>query len=148
VKWLLDTNVVSEGVRNSPSRVVTGWIAEQSPDDLAISVVTVAELREGTPFIRDEARRDRLDQWIDVELAAAFRDRTLPVTIDTLIDWLGLARKFRAAGDPRDSADLLLASTARIRNLAIVTRNVRHFANTGTVIYNPWTNETHKMEAP
>jgi toxin FitB len=148
VKWLLDTNVISEGVRSSPSRTVTGWVAAQSPHDLAISVVTVAELREGTPFIRDEARRHRLDQWIDVELAESFRDRTLPVTIDTLIDWLGLARKFRAGGDPRDSADLLLASTARIHDLTIVTRNVRHFARTGIVVYNPWTTETHKMETP
>jgi predicted nucleic acid-binding protein len=50
------------------------------------------------------------------------------------------------AGDARNSADLLIASTARVHNLIIVSRNARDFAGTGVVVYDPWNGETHRME--
>jgi toxin FitB len=148
VKWLLDTNVVSEGIRKTPSRRVMTWLAAQAASELAISIVTVAELRDGVSSIPDKERRRTFNSWIDAGVIGVFRTRILPTTVDTLTDWVRLARVFRSGGDPRDPADLLIASTARTRNLVLVTRNIRHFASTGITVYNPWTDETHRMESP
>ena len=62
--------------------------------------------------------------------------------------WLQLSRKLRVRGETKDPSDLLLAATARTYALTLVTRNTRHFANTGITVYNPWSDETHQMEAP
>jgi toxin FitB len=146
VKWLLDTNVVSEGVRKTPNSKVVSWIAAESPKDTAISIVTLAELRDGALTVGDEAKRRLLTEWIDTEIVDSFGSRTLPLTTEILIDWVGLSRKLRAKGRTRDPADLLLAATARVHGLNLVTRNARHFAGTGVVVYDPWTSETHRME--
>jgi predicted nucleic acid-binding protein len=61
---------------------------------------------------------------------------------------LRLSRALRARRITRDPSDMLIVSTARSNNLTLVTRNVRNFANTGVVVYDPWRDETHEMEQP
>jgi toxin FitB len=146
VKWLLDTNVISESVRDRPHRAVLAWIAAQPPEDTTISIVTLAELRDGALTHRDEVRRRKLTDWVDLKIAEWFRDRTLPLTAEILIDWLQLARKFKVRGNQRDAADLLIAATARIHDLVLVSRNTRDFANTGIIVYDPWNDRTHHMD--
>jgi predicted nucleic acid-binding protein len=146
VKWLLDTNVVSEGVRGKPNVKVMSWIATESSRETAISIVTLAELRDGASSVRDEAKRRQFAAWIDAEIMGSFGDRTIPLTTEVLLDWVRLSRRLRETRNTRDPADLLIASTARVHNLTLVSRNVRDFAGTGIVVYDPWTSETHRME--
>jgi toxin FitB len=146
VKWLLDTNVVSESVRKSPSTKVLNWIAAESPTDTAISIVTLAELRDGASTARDEGKRRKLIEWIDAEIVDSFGNRTLPLTTEILIAWIALSRRLRGKGNTRDPADLLIAATARVHDLTLVSRNTRHFAGTGVVVYDPWSDVTHRME--
>ena len=146
MKWLLDTNVISETVRSRPHRNVIDWIATEMPENLAISFVTLSELSDGVATDRDQGRRRKLTNWVELEVSDRFRDRTLPLTSNVLIDWLRLGRRLRAAGRSREAADLLIAATARVHNLTLVTRNVRDFADTGLTVYNPWTGKTHQME--
>lgn len=148
MKWLLDTNVVAEGTRDRPARSVVEWIRAKPIEDLAISIVTWAELREGAQSNPDAARRRKLIDWIEAEVSVTFQGRTLALTDDILIDWLRLSRRLRGKGSVRDAADLLIAATARIHELTVVTRNTRHFAATGVVLYDPWTGKTHVMDAP
>jgi toxin FitB len=146
VRWLLDTNVISENVRKKPSPKVLDWIATRSSGETAISIVTLAELRDGALCVSDEAKRRQLTAWIDTEIADYFYDRTLPLTVDILLDWIGLARTLRLKGRTRDPTDLLIAATARVHDLILVSHNVRHFAGTGIVIYDPWNDQTHQTE--
>jgi predicted nucleic acid-binding protein len=146
VKWLLDTNVVSEGVRKKPNTNVVTWVATKATVDVAISIVTLAELRDGALSVRDQATRRTLIEWIDNEVAGPFSSCMLPLNTEVLIDWLTLSRRLRAKRITRDSADLLLAATARVFDLIVVTRNVRDFGGTGVVVYDPWNDETHRME--
>jgi toxin FitB len=148
VKWLLDTNVISEATRNRPHPKVIDWIAAATPEDLAISIVTLSEILDGVASDRDETRRRALTEWAQIEVSETFKARTLPLTTNVLVDWLQLARRLRAKGHARDSADLLIASTARVHNLILVTRNMRHFANTGIIVYDPWGGKTHAMDGP
>ena len=103
--------------------------------------------------IRDESatteqRRNELNSWIDGELSSTFGSNILPVGIDILIDWLHLSQKLAAMGQTRLAADLLLAATARTRDLIVVTRNVKDFAGTGVILYDPWSGKTHNLDTP
>ncbi len=148
MKWLLDTNVVSESARDHPTRAVIEWVRAKPIDDLAISIVTIAELRDGAQSNPDETRRRRLVEWIETQVSNAFGTRTLELTANILGDWLQLSRRLRSKGIVRDAADMLIAATARVHGLTLVTRNTRHFADTGVVIYDPWSGKTHAMDAP
>jgi predicted nucleic acid-binding protein len=148
VHWLLDTNVVSEGIRIRPSPKVIGWLSSRPRNDLAISTVTLAELRDGASTAIDEARRAALMRWIDTDVVPFFSERTIPLTVDILTDWIALSRWSRAKRKSRDAADILIAATARVYELTIVSRNSRDFAGTGVVVYDPWTDRTHRMDPP
>jgi toxin FitB len=148
VKWLLDTHVVSETARLRPNASVIGWIAKQSAEDVAISVVTVAELRVGLAARIEVDRRREILRWIEATTGDWPPERCLALTGDILIDWLTLARQLSTKGITRQAPDLLIAATARIHSLTIVTRNVRDFADTGIVVYDPWNDKTHAMDAP
>jgi toxin FitB len=145
VKWLLDTNVVSEGIRLRPNRKVVSWVEQHPLDDLAISIVTMAELQDGAASGGSE---DRLAQWLEDTVLPSFAERTLPLTLPVLIEWIRLSRRLAAERMTRKASDLLIAATAQHHGLTVVTRNLRDFVPTGVAVYNPWTDETRKMEAP
>ena len=146
MRWLFDTNVVSETVHPRPNRGVLAWITRQ-PDELtAISIVTLAELREGASSDSDERRRSELAHWLDHTVMPWLGERSLPLTLEILIDWLDVGHRLSRQGMTRDSADLLIAATARVHNLILVSRNVRDFAGTGVVVYDPWNGDTHRLE--
>src|SRR5262249_25021613 len=145
MKWLLDSNVVSEPAREKPDSAVVRWLAAKAKSDTAISIVTLAELRDGVATARDEARRERLTHWIDLQIVQHFQHRTLPLSIEVLLDWIALSRRLRKVGRIRDAADVLIAATARVHELILVSRNVRDFAGTGLVVYDPWKDQHHQM---
>jgi predicted nucleic acid-binding protein len=148
VKWLLDTNVISENVSHQANENVRRWIAAQTLEDIGLSAVTLAELIDGIERTADERRKNELTAWLDAGVISQFRDRTVPVSVEILLDWLRLTRELGARGRPQAAADLLIASTCRVHDLTLATRNTRDFANTGITVYNPWTDETQKMETP
>jgi toxin FitB len=148
VKWLLDTNVLSESIRTQPDRKVLAWIAAHPGEDLAISLITVAELRAGSAALGEISRQRSFEAWLRAYVIPIFGERTLPVTLEILVDWIQLSRRLNAQGRPKAAADLLIASTARIYDLTLVTRNLRDFANTGVVVYDPWTGNTRVMDPP
>jgi predicted nucleic acid-binding protein len=122
-------------------------MGEQSNDAFAISVVTIAEIREGIESSENEIQRRELTFWL-VSTAALFRQNTLPLDDPVLTDWLRLSRRLARRRIARQAPDLLLAATARVHHLIVATRNTRDFASTGVTVYNPWTDETQIMEAP
>jgi predicted nucleic acid-binding protein len=146
MKWLLDTNVISESGRTRPSSKVMAWLAIQPRIDTAVSAVTWAELQEGV-LSAPEPKRLWLKEWLDDAVVPLFRDKVLPLTNSILIDWLRLSRELSAERSTRRAADLLIASTARVHNLTLVSRNLRDFAGTGVTVYNPWTDTTERMES-
>jgi predicted nucleic acid-binding protein len=135
VKFLLDTNVVAElrkGPRANPG--VRAWIATIDPDAVALSVLTVGEIRRGIESIR---RRDRaaslaLERWLR-RLVLHHRERILTVDLPVADQWA----RFNVP-DPVPVVDGLIAATARVHGLTLVTRNVRDVARTGVKVLNPF----------
>lgn len=136
--YLLDTNVVSE-LRKAAARKadpkVLAWANGVSTALLFLSAVTVLELEIGVLLVerRDPSQGSALRSWLDTRVLPAFTDRILPV--DTAV-----ARRCARLHVPqrRSDRDALIAATALVHQLTIVTRNVEDLAPTGAKLLNPW----------
>jgi hypothetical protein len=134
VSWLIDTNVVSDlrkGDRANDG--IRAWFAESSEDELFTSVLVLGEIRRGIESIR---RRDTpsalaLEQWLH-RLTTDFGERVLPVDARVADRW-GILN----VPDPVPTVDGLLAATALVHDLVLVTRNVRDVASTGVRLLDP-----------
>ena len=132
---LLDTSVLSElrkGDRADSG--VRGWFAAAADADLFTSVLVVGEIRRSIESIRRRDPRSAmaLDQWL-ARLNETFADRVLPVDLAIADRWGALN-----VPDPLPTVDGLLAATALVHHLTLVTRNVRDFERTGAIVLNPF----------
>jgi predicted nucleic acid-binding protein len=136
--FLLDTNVVSE-LRKSPSGKadlnVVQWASSADSETLFISVITVLELEMGILSMerRDQQQGALLRRWLEDQVLPSFEGRILP--IDTAI-----ARKCAElhVPDKRAERDAMIAATAVIHRMRVVTRNVVDFDLAGVDVINPW----------
>jgi predicted nucleic acid-binding protein len=134
VAYLLDTNIVSELRKARPDPNVLAWHARNTDADVFVSVLVVGEVRRGIERIRsrDPRQAAALDGWL-AGLVASYRDRVLPVTTEISDEWGRLA-----IAQPPPVIDGLMAATARVHRLTLVTRNVAEVARTGVRVVNPF----------
>lgn len=137
MSYLLDTNVLSELVRNRPDSAVVSWFDQVPDDGLYISVLTLGEIRKGVEQVADAARKEKLRVWLEHTLPDWFEDRVLPVDEGVAEYW---GRIVAEVNRPVPAIDSLLAATALHHNLRMVTRNVADFQFTGLEVVNPWMN--------
>lgn len=136
--FLLDTNVISE-LRKAKSgkadRHVVSWASRVPADSLFVSAITILELETGVLLVqrRDPQQGARLRAWMDRQVLTAFSGRVLAV--DTAV-----AQRCAAlhVPDPRSDRDALIAATAMVHSMTVVTRNGADFIATGVPLLNPW----------
>ncbi len=139
MSFLLDTNVVSEWTKPRPNSGVIAWLDQVDEDDVFLSVITFAELRHGIDRLPASARRRRLDEWLRSELPTRFEGRIAPVDGAIADEWGRLVARREAGGRPIQAMDALIAATARVHDLTLVTRNVSDFKTSLKSLLNPWT---------
>lgn len=137
---LVDTNVVSELRKVATGKAdvgVAAWSERTSAGAMFISAITVLELELGVLAIerRDPASGAVLRAWLETRVLPAFAQRILPVDVE-------VARRCAVlhVPDPRSERDALIAATALVHRMTVVTRNVRDFEPMGVQVLNPWTN--------
>ena len=132
--FLLDTVALSQAMKSRPDRGYLAWFKNVDTNDLHISVITVGEIEHGIERQRSAQPEfaHRLGIWC-ARIIAAHEERMLPVTVEIARAWGRLAHLRGHA-----TADLLIAATAIVHDLTVVTRNVRHFDGTGAKILNPF----------
>ncbi|MDX6750652.1 type II toxin-antitoxin system VapC family toxin [Geminicoccaceae bacterium 1502E] len=132
--YLLDMMVLSELRKRQRDANLVAWLGSVPESSLFLSVVTIGEVEKGITGIasRDPAFARRLEAWLDTVLRG-FADRILGIDVSTARRWGRLAAAHGHAG-----ADLLIAATALEHGLAVVTRNLRHFADTGAPLLDPF----------
>ncbi|WP_037384237.1 type II toxin-antitoxin system VapC family toxin [Serratia sp. DD3] len=136
--YVLDTNVVSELRKVRTGKVdpsVAAWAESMDAADLFVSSITIMELELGILSVerRDAAQGTVLRAWLEQQVLPEFAGRTLPV--DTAVA-LRCARLH--VRDKPGERDALIAATALVHGMAVVTRNVVDFEQTGVEIINPW----------
>lgn len=131
--YLLDTNVVSELRKPRPHGAVLQWIQEVADADLHISAVTLGEIQAGIEVTReqDAAKAAELEQWLEL-VAVSFNVITMDAA--AFREW---ARLMHRASDTVYE-DAMLAATAKLNKLTVVTRNVADFKQFGVDLLNPF----------
>jgi toxin FitB len=134
VSFLLDTNAISE-IRRGRDPNVQEWAAAVSDGDLHLSVLTLGEIRKGIERLRarDKPQADVFAAWL-AELQTRFAPRILPVDIPSAQEWGRLN-----AATPRNAVVSLIAATALVHDLTVVTRNTADFDGCEVRLLNPWT---------
>lgn len=138
MKFLLDSNTVSEWVKPRPNAGVIDWMGSIDDDLVFLSVVSLAEVRYGIERLAHGNRRRRLEEWLERELPLRFEGRILPVNQGIADAWGRIVALCASNGSPISAIDGFLAATAEVHGLTLVTRNVPHFTVLKTVL-NPWT---------
>jgi toxin FitB len=135
VSYLIDTNIISEIRKDTRcDRRVAAWYTAVAEDDLHLSVLVVGEIRKGVELVRrrDPAKAQALERWLG-EIDAAFGDRILPIDRAVTDEWgrIGALR-------PVPVVDGLLAATAKVHRMTLVTRNDSDVAGLGAEVLNPF----------
>jgi len=139
VRFLLDTNAVSEWVKPCPDPGLMNWMESADEDSVFISVVTLAELRYGAERLALGKRRQRLERWLNEELPLRFEGRIIPVNSQIADVWGKTIARSESGGRPMGVMDAFLYATVEVARLTLVTRNTSDFPLLKSIL-NPWTN--------
>lgn len=134
--YLIDTNVVSELRRpDRAAQTVVAWAASVPLSEMFISSITILELQLGALQLthRDPAAGRLIGSWVETKVVERFRDRILAVDLAVALNCAELH-----VPDPKSEHDALIAATALVHNLVVVTRNTPDFAGTGVRLLDPW----------
>lgn len=135
---VLDTNVVSEALKPSPSEAVLRWLAVQDRRTVFITAITQAEVLYGVEILPAGKRRTRLYTAIGNLFAEEFQGKILPFDEDAARLFPKIVAGRAAIGRPVSQFDAVIASICRLRSAAIATHNVADFEHCGIPIINPW----------
>jgi predicted nucleic acid-binding protein len=128
----LDTNAISEARRGAPA--MTGWLRSIEPEAIWLSVIAFGEIQTGIEklWVKDRPRAETLLGWLN-RLRSDHAKHILPITTEIALEWGRVA-----AGRTRGAPDALIAATAIVHGLTLVTRNTRDFEDLPLTLFNPW----------
>jgi predicted nucleic acid-binding protein len=134
VRYLVDANVLSEPTKPTPDAGVVEWL-RRNERDIAVDPIILGEVRYGILLLPRGKRRARLERWFD---AGIQRLVCLPFEAETGLRWAALLATLRASGRTMPVKDSLIAATALVHGLSVVTRNRIDFEKAGVDLIDPF----------
>ncbi len=138
MRYLLDTNVISELIAKRPNERVIQWLDQLDPTSIYLSAITIGELCKGIEKLTDSSRKDNLRNWLTDELLIRFQNRILVLDVNVMLKWGELVGRLERNGRPLAAIDSLIAALALANSCSVVTRNESDFRDTGLTVINPW----------
>lgn len=138
MRYLLDTNIISELISRQPNEGVITWIDGIDEQLIYLSVITFGEIKRGIEKLPDSQRKRTLNNWLNDHLLLRFDDRILAIDLEVMFTWGELAARLESQGRTLPAIDSLVAATALHHDLNLVTRNEKDFDGTGVAVLNPW----------
>ena len=135
---VLDTNVVSELMRATPSPAVLRWLARQNPQDCYTTSITQAEIMHGVLQLAAGARRRRIEDAAHATFRENFAGRILAFDSQAARAYAEIVTSRRRQGHPISQFDAQIGAIAQCARARLATRNVRDFEHCGMSILNPW----------
>lgn len=135
---ILDTNVISEAMRNAPNPSVAGWLNAQALSELATTTVNVAEIKLGFALLPESRRRSELEARFDRLLTRTIESRILSFDALAADVFSELAAARQRAGRRLTGFDGLIAAIAASRGVSLATRDIGDFSDCGVPLINPW----------
>lgn len=139
MRYLLDTCAVSELIRPKPNPGLVAWLSARDEPTLALSVLTLGEIRKGIAKLPQTGKRNTLEKWLNEQLIPRFAGRILSVTADVALVWGDLQGQAARRGTPLPVLDALIAATAIVNECAVITRDEEALRRCGAEVMNPWT---------
>jgi hypothetical protein len=136
---ILDTNVVSEGLRLAPDPRVLAWLDAQDIETLYLTTVSLAELRYGVAAMPNGKRKEALIAALEDRLFGLFSNRVLPFDVNASAAYADARVRAKLDGYALGVADGYIAGIAAARGFAVATRDVTPFEKSGVAVINPWT---------
>ena len=143
MKFLIDTNVLSEARHPAGDPTVKTWVSHLSPDNAFVSAITFGEIAKGAARLPTGRKQQAFRRWLQ-RLHVEFDERILSVDAEVAELWGEADALGRSRGKSVPTPDGLIAATARAHGLHVATRNHRHMLDAGAAAFNPWTGETHE----
>lgn len=134
MRYLVDANVLSEPTRAAPDANVVEWL-RRNEREIAVDPIILGEVRFGILLLRRGKKRAALERWFE---AGVQRVQCLPWATETGLEWAQLLARLRAAGRAMPIKDSLIAATALVHGLTVVTRNRTDFEKAGVEIIDPF----------
>lgn len=134
MRYLVDANVLSEPTKPAPNASVVDWL-RKNERDIAVDPIILGEIRFGILLLPAGKRRTRLERWFD---AGVRHIVCLPWEAESGLRWAELLASLRAWGRAMPVKDSLIATTALVHDLAVVTRNHHDFVNAGVEVIDPF----------
>lgn len=134
MKYLVDANVLSEPTKPAPNGNVVEWL-RRNERELAVDPIILGEVRFGILLLPKGMRRTRLERWFD---AGVQRLHCLPWEAEHGLRWAKLVAALRVSGRAMPVKDSLIATTALVHDLVVVTRNRADFEKAGVKVVNPF----------
>lgn len=135
MKFLLDTNILSETIKKKPHPPVINWLKSLSNDSIFISVLSLGEIRKVIEKLPEGEKKQKIILWLNQDLLIWFQDRILPIDNKVANKWGFISAH---TPSPAPSIDSLIAATALTHNLMLVTRNAKDFNFGNLEVFNPW----------
>ena len=137
MRYLFDTNTISEAPKREPNPTVIDWLSGTSTKQTYISVLTLGEIRKGVEKLPDRPKRARIRHWLEVELPQQFAGHILAIDDEVADRWGRIVAQ--QSGTPQLPIESPLAATALAHGLTLVTRDADLVGIPGLDIFNPWT---------
>jgi predicted nucleic acid-binding protein len=136
--FILDTNVVSEVMKNEPNSLVVGWMDAHSEDELYITTITTAEIGYGIERLAEGKKRTGLESAFKAIARVLFKERILSFDYDASLFYGPLVQSRIRHGFQIAAMDAMIAGICKSRGATLVTRNTRDFEGMGLSVINPW----------
>ncbi|VAX05828.1 hypothetical protein MNBD_GAMMA26-592 [hydrothermal vent metagenome] len=141
MKYLLDTCIISEVIKQKPNKKVILWLQKQEEENLYLSVLTFGEIEKGIEKSVSEDRKKRLRLWVEEDLKQRFGGRVLPIDMQVASRWGEVQGKSEIIGKPLPTIDGLIAVTGLVNNCVVVTRNISDMQQSSVELFDPWGND-------
>jgi predicted nucleic acid-binding protein len=144
MKYLLDTCVISELVKKEPRPAVIRWMDTGDESRMYLSVLTLGELIKGITKLPEGDKREKLHSWVSNDLVLRFGHRLVEIDAEIARAWGTLLGEAERRGEKLPVVDSLIAVSANVHDLIVVTRNVQDMERCQAKVFNPWENQTDR----
>lgn len=141
MSYLLDTCIISKlrKISKYPDPLLQQWASNHSQSQFFLSTITLGEIQQGISQLENPIEARILENWLLAEIQPHFKERILPIDADVAIKWGELQGIYSKKGKKPPAIDSLLAATAIVHNLILVTANIKDFSPISELkLFSPW----------